>query len=126
MSDIRNVSAVTLATHDMARAVAFYEKLGFVVSKGGRDADFTTFQVGATAFNLIRAGDDRRWSWWGRVIFYVSSVDAMYERAVSAGIDPDFAPRDAPWNERYFHVTDPDSHEISFAAPLPSEARHGQ
>lgn len=120
MSDIRSISAVTLATHDMARAVAFYEKLGFVVSKGGRDSGFTCFQVGATAFNLIGARDDRQWSWWGRVIFYVSGVDAMYDRALSAGLRPQFAPRDAPWNERYFHLTDPDGHELSFAAPRPS------
>jgi uncharacterized glyoxalase superfamily protein PhnB len=28
------------------------------------------------------------------------------------------APSDAPWGERYFHVTDPDGHELSFARPL--------
>jgi uncharacterized glyoxalase superfamily protein PhnB len=27
-------------------------------------------------------------------------------------------PRDAQWGERFFHVTDPDGHEISFAWPL--------
>ena len=34
------------------------------------------------------------------------------------GPNPQFAPRDAPWNERYFHLTDPDGHELSFARPL--------
>jgi len=29
------------------------------------------------------------------------------------------SPKDAPWGERFFHVTDPDGHEISFAEPLP-------
>lgn len=29
-SPVRALSAVTLGTHDMARAVAFYEALGFV------------------------------------------------------------------------------------------------
>ncbi|MCY3569357.1 MAG: VOC family protein, partial [Chloroflexi bacterium] len=24
----------------------------------------------------------------------------------------------APWRERYFHIVDPDGHEISFAKPL--------
>jgi uncharacterized glyoxalase superfamily protein PhnB len=27
-------------------------------------------------------------------------------------------PRDAEWGERFFHVTDPDGHEVSFAWPL--------
>ena len=26
----------------------------------------------------------------------------------AAGLTPDFAPRDAPWGERYFHIRDPD------------------
>jgi uncharacterized glyoxalase superfamily protein PhnB len=27
-------------------------------------------------------------------------------------------PRDAEWGERFFHLTDPDGHELSFAWPL--------
>lgn len=115
---IEGVSAVTLATADMDRAVAFYEKLGFALPPGRGVADFVTFDLGNTALNLTRARESGHRSWWGRVIVYVSDVDAMYRRALSAGLDPAFAPRDAPWGERYFHMTDPDGHEISFAAPL--------
>ncbi|RME63267.1 MAG: VOC family protein [Alphaproteobacteria bacterium] len=115
---IEAISAVTLATHDMARAVAFYEKLGFHIKKGGAKADFTTFRVGITSFNLIKADARRQWSWWGRLIFYVADVDAVHAQALAAGLAPDFAPADADWGERYFHITDPDGHEISFAAPL--------
>ena len=116
---IEAISAVTLATHDMARAVAFYRRLGFHVKKGGAEADFTTFRVGTTALNLIAAPADRQWSWWGRLIIYVADVDAVHERALAAGLAPSFAPRDAAWGERYFHIADPDGHELSFAAPLP-------
>ena len=56
--------------------------------------------------------------WWGCVIFYVDDVDATYERAVKASQQPSSAPRDAEWGERYFHLTDPDGHELSFAWPL--------
>jgi uncharacterized glyoxalase superfamily protein PhnB len=28
------------------------------------------------------------------------------------------APSDAPWGERYFHIRDPDGHELSFARRL--------
>ena len=54
----------------------------------------------------------------GRVIYYVSDVDACYDRAIGAGLSPKFPPRDAEWGERYFHLTDPDGHELTFARPL--------
>jgi catechol 2,3-dioxygenase-like lactoylglutathione lyase family enzyme len=115
---IECVSAITLATHDMSRAVRFYETLGFAVIHGGTDAPFTSFRAGTGYLNLVAQPPHRRWSWWGRVIFYVSDVDALYERALAGDIGPDTEPRDAEWGERYFHVTDPDGHEISFAKPL--------
>lgn len=115
---IERLDALTLATHDMARAVAFYRALGFELDYGGAEADFTSFRAGRDHLNLIAAGPETRWSWWGRAIFWVSDVDAFHRRAVAAGLKPDFAPRDAPWGERYFHIVDPDGHEISFAVPL--------
>ncbi|MCP5433370.1 MAG: VOC family protein [Alphaproteobacteria bacterium] len=114
---IGTISAVTLATRDMGRAVAFYESLGFVVAKGGRAASFTTFHVGGVSLNLIAesAGPVR---WWGRVIFHVADVDALYRAACALGLEPEFAPRDGAWGERHFHLRDPDGHELSFARPL--------
>lgn len=115
-SPIRSLSAVTLGTHDMARAVEFYRKLGFVVRYG--DDEFTSFEAGASYLNLIRAEPGKRWSWWGRVIVHVEDVDAIYRRALEAGLSPHAPPEDAPWGERYFHLTDPDGHEVSLAKPL--------
>ena len=115
---IRSLSAVTLATHDMARAVAFYRALGFKLRYGGEHAAFSSFEAGASYLNLIEAEPGKRWSWWGRVIFHVDDVDVAYRRALDAALVPDAAPADAPWGERYFHLTDPDGHEISLAKPL--------
>jgi catechol 2,3-dioxygenase-like lactoylglutathione lyase family enzyme len=84
---IESISAITLATHDMARAARFYRMLGFEIING-------------------------------RVIFYHSDVDALHARVVAAGYRPDTVPRDAEWGERFFHLTDPDGHELSFAWPL--------
>jgi catechol 2,3-dioxygenase-like lactoylglutathione lyase family enzyme len=121
---IEALSAITLATHDMARAVPFYEALGFPLKFGGPQEAFTSFAFGASSdasggsfLNLI---EDTRGpiNWWGRVIIYVSDVDALYQKALAAGLRPEFAPSDAPWGERYFHITDPDGHELSFAKPL--------
>ena len=115
---IESLSAVTLATADMARAVRFYRALGFEIRYGGEGASFTSFTVGASYLNLIARAREGPESWWGRVIFHVADVDAVYDRARAAGYEPSTAPRDAEWGERYFHVSDPDGHELSFARPL--------
>ena len=115
---IESISAITLGTHDMVRAVTFYRALGFSLLYGGEGASFTSFAVGAGYLNLMAQPAARAWSWWGRVIFWVSDVDGLYARAVDLGFHPAGPPRDAEWGERYFHLTDPDGHELSFAQPL--------
>ena len=115
---IETISAVTLATGDMALAVAFYEKLGFAVASGGGDAGFTTLAAGAQRLNMTAEAGRGARAWWGRVIFHVADVDAAHRAVTARGIQPDFPPRDAPWGERYFHLTDPDGHELSFARLL--------
>ena len=116
---IEAISAITLATHNMSRAVRFYRALGFEIAHGGDGAEFTSFRVGTGYLNLIAVRPDTKWSWWGRVIFYHSDVDALYATALAAGYRPESTPSDASWGERFFHITDPDGHELSFAWPLP-------
>lgn len=113
---IESIDAVTLATHDMARSVDFYTSLGFEIRYGGLDARFTSFSVGDGYLNLIPS--DLSWTWWGRLIFHVADVDALYERTIDLGLEPEAPPRNAEWGERYFHLTDPDGHELSFARKL--------
>src|SRR5436309_3182480 len=110
---IQRISAVTLAVRDMARSIEFYEKLGFVVIYGGNDSFFTSLQSGDAFVNLA-ASPSYRGEWWGRVIFRVDDADAQYRRILAAQITPE-VPRDASWGERFFHLRDPDGHEISFA-----------
>ena len=121
---VQQISAVTLAVQDMARAVDFYrDKVGLEMLYGGGSASFTSFQVGDGYLNLILAPEGG-WSWWGRMILYVDDVDELYQRLVQAGLTPSTAPEDAPWGERYFHINDPDAHELSFARPLERQAKH--
>ena len=115
---IEGISAVTLGTHEMPRAVRFYRTLGFEVLHVGEDSSFTSFRAGTSYLNLITQPTERRWSWWGRVIFYFADVDALYDRALTAGYQPATVPHDAEWGERFFHLIDPDGHELSFARPL--------
>lgn len=115
-TQLEAISAVTVFTADMARAVRFYRKFGFALRYGGESADFTSFHVGPGYLNLAPGRPPERL--WGRIIIHVSNVDAMYRQAKAAGIHTETAPADAPWGERYFHVRDPDGHGLSFARPL--------
>ncbi len=115
---VESINALTLATHDMARAVRFYLALGFERRYGGAEASFTSFRFNGQHLNLILVGPERQWAWWGRAVFHVDDVDAMHARALAGGYPPEATPRDAPWGERYFHLTDMDGHELSFARLL--------
>ena len=118
---IEGISAVTLVTADMATAVSFYLVLGLELTYGGPGARFTSLRAGGGHINLeLRASDSRPNTRWGRVVLWVDDVDAMYRRVVAAGLAPTASPTDASWGERYFHLHDPDGHELSFARPLPS------
>jgi catechol 2,3-dioxygenase-like lactoylglutathione lyase family enzyme len=118
---VQTINAVTLVTADMLAAVEFYLALGFRAVAGGRESEFTTFRAGDGFLNLQL---DRVHApiagIWGRVIFWVADVDEMYATAVASGYTPSTVPADAPWGERYFHIADPDGHELSFARPLRS------
>jgi catechol 2,3-dioxygenase-like lactoylglutathione lyase family enzyme len=120
---VRSISAVTVLTRDMARAVAFYQALGFQLQYGGPDSEFTSFRAG-TGFLNLQLDRERtpQTTIWGRVIFWVDDVDAMHRRAIAAGLTPITSPADAPWGERYFHIRDPDGNELSLARPLTDRA----
>jgi|SRR5689334_4515796 catechol 2,3-dioxygenase-like lactoylglutathione lyase family enzyme len=116
---IQHISAVTFAVHDMARSIGFYKKLGFELLYGGDRAAFSTLKAGEAFVNLV-ASSEYEHRWWGRAIFRVDSVDTQYRLLCERGLQPPF-PRDAPWGERFFHVNDPDGHELSFAELLPRQ-----
>jgi catechol 2,3-dioxygenase-like lactoylglutathione lyase family enzyme len=113
---IRHISAVSFAVRDMSRSIEFYRKLGFELRYGGDRAAFSSLQSGEAFVNLVASpGYEHRW--WGRAIFRVDDADAHYRALIAAGLRPE-SPRDAGWGERFFHVGDPDGHELSFAELL--------
>lgn len=116
---VRSLDAVTLCTGDMAASVAFYAVLGAPIVFGGTDASFTT--IGFPDGSFLNLQLDTSWvagRSWGRFILWVDDVDAVHDAFVVAGHTPTMAPSDAPWGERYFHITDPAGHEVSIARPL--------
>ena len=113
---IRHISAVTFSVRDMARSIEFYRKLGFELVYGGDRSGFSSLKAGEAFVNLVvsPAYEHRQ---WGRVIFRVDDVDVHHRTLQERGLVLE-SPRDAPWGERFFHVTDPDGHELSFAELL--------
>uniref|UniRef100_A0A7S0LK42 VOC domain-containing protein n=1 Tax=Coccolithus braarudii TaxID=221442 RepID=A0A7S0LK42_9EUKA len=127
-SRFRSINAIALATTNMETSYAFYDALGLdcTYGCGGGPSNWTTFggkdgELHTFHINLYPALPPSQPlpGWWGRVIFYVVSVDAVYELALRNGLTPEFSPRDADWGERYFQILDPSGHELSIAAPLP-------
>lgn len=114
---IETISAVTLIVSDMARSLGFYTDLGFELRYGSPSSDFASFAVGDGYLNLARGTPPDRS--WGRIVLYVDDVDEMFRHVEGLGLAPETHPADADWGERYFHLRDPDHHELSFAHPLP-------
>ena len=117
-SIVNGISAVTFAISDMARSVQFYKSIGFELIYGGQTSEFSSFRAAAQYLNLTTEKTDNKIGFRGRVIFHVDDVDGMYHHMTAVGLAPEFEPRDATWGERYFHITDPDGHELSFAKPF--------
>ena len=121
MTGIHRIDAITLTTPDMAASIAFYRTVGFTISFGGEDSEFTTMSIepnGPHVNFILDHGGDRALAPWGRVIFHVDDVDNLHRRLIAAGYQPDTEPADASWGERYFAIHDPGGHDLSFARPL--------
>src|SRR5918911_1701341 len=84
MPMIHHISAVTLAVRSMPEAITFYGKLGFTLVYGGPQARFSTLQAG-TAFVNLTLSPGYLPAWWGRTIFRVDNVDAVYQTVLAAG-----------------------------------------
>ena len=115
---VEKISAVTLKVASMRTSVRFYKDvLGMEVLYGGEDAPFSSLRAKDAECPILNLEQGRSVPGWGRMIFYVADVDAFWEHLRGKGLQPE-SPRDASWGEPYFHMPDPDGHELSFARPI--------
>jgi catechol 2,3-dioxygenase-like lactoylglutathione lyase family enzyme len=137
--EVYRISAVTLKVRDMGESCAFYAKLpGFTLVYGGSKERFTTFEVGKGTkmyLNLeledgmdqrISTGLDKPKKSCGRVIFHTDDVDGLYrfmknDSSISRSAIFENPPKDASWGERFFHVSEPNGYQLSFAQPITKE-----
>jgi uncharacterized glyoxalase superfamily protein PhnB len=114
---MQHISAVTFAVRAMPEAITFYTQLGFALIYGSPQARFSTLQAGEAFVNLTLAPNFKP-TWWGRTIFRVDNVETLYRTALAQGFTPSPLQKSS-WGKRYFHLTDPNGHELSFAQLLP-------
>ena len=116
--NIETISAVTLKVASMTNSVRFYrDVLRMQIIYGGEEDCFSSFRTNEGKGPILNLEQGHSVTDWGRLIFYVADVDAIWAYLREKGFHPD-SPQDAPWGERYFHMPDPDGHELSFARPL--------
>ena len=115
---VEKISAVTLRVASMPISVRFYrDLLGLEIVHGGEDAYFSSLRTNHGKDPILNLERGHPVARWGRLIFYVSDVDRFWSYLQANGLRPQ-KPQDASWGERYFHVSDPDGHELSFARPI--------
>src|SRR5437879_4756654 len=101
---IHYISAVTFAVRAMPDASTFYTTLGFTLISGRPAAPFSSLHAGAAFVNLA-VSPTYTPAWWGRTIFRVDDVDALYPTLLTHVLTP-IPPQNGTWGERYFHLTD--------------------
>ena len=115
---IEKISAITLRVMNMKASVQFYrDVLGMELLYGGERASFSSLRASDSASAIVNLEQGDSMPRWGRLIFHVTDVDAFWTHLREKGFDPEI-PRGASWGEHYFHMLDPDGHELSFARPL--------
>ena len=115
---IEKISAITFHVADMRKSLNFYHDiLGMEVLYGGENSVFSSLRANDSQSAILNLQQSKAETGWGRLIFYVTDVDAFWTHLKEQGFRPEI-PQDAPWGERFFHMPDPDGHELSFAKPL--------
>ena len=106
----------------MKASVQFYrDVLGMELLYGGETAGFSSLRAKDANSAILNLEQGKPVDGWGRLIFHVEDVDALWRRFNELGFEPE-KPQNASWGEPYFHLLDPDGHELSFARPLPPGA----
>ena len=115
---IEKISAMTLRVTNMRNSVRFYrDVLGMELLYGEERAGFTSLRAKDAQSAILNLEEGDAVTDWGRLIFYVSDVDRFWAYLKEQGLRPQ-RPQDASWGERYFHLSDPDGHELSFARSI--------
>ncbi len=132
MSIEARLDAIGIVVADMAKALAFYRRMGLDVPTsadgeehvevglpGGLRLLFDTEKVIRSfhpGWTSMRGGRTNL----GFALADAAGVDALHAELVAAGHPSELAPFDAVWGQRYAVVLDPDGNGVDLFAPLAS------
>ena len=118
MINLSGIGHVLLRVTDEEASKRFYrDVLGMELVYGGEDSYFSSLEARQADSAILNLEKGHPIMHWGRLILHVTDVDAFWTHLKENGFDPE-RPADGAWGERYFHMRDPDGHELSFARPL--------
>lgn len=118
---------VILYVEALDRALRFYGALG--LEERGRYGDYAELATGETVLGLAErafvAGHftgelppPGQGSSELALVVPREEVDALVERALSAGAEAVSEPADQPWGQRVAYVRDPDGHLLELCSPV--------
>lgn len=136
MSPAPRFAGLHLFVRDMAKALAFYRRIGISFEPDAEKGVFATSEVGDgvhLAFGtltLTRGYDpcfrEPMGGSTNALQFDVDSrdaVDRIYGELTAAGHEGHLAPHDAFWGSRYAEVIDPDGNTVGFQSPQDATKR---
>jgi uncharacterized glyoxalase superfamily protein PhnB len=122
------IAAVAVSATDLARAVAFYELLGFGFPPLGSETQHieaegaVRLMIDDAAFLTELHGErPAPGNTAGFAVLFddPAEVDTVATRVAEAGQTVVTPPYDAPWGQRYATVADPDGYRVDLFALLP-------
>ena len=107
--------APIVPVREMARAVEFYQRLGFVCEPyDDAPGEYAFLFRDDLSLHLTRM-EATEWTLYPiGVYFYVSDVVVFYDELMAAGVTCLSMPEDKPWRMREFAVSDPDGALLRF------------
>jgi len=123
-----HITLITLGVADIAKATAFYEKLGFVLSKKASEASVSFFKAGGVVLAIWSRESQKEdanavdlWTGNGGIVVAQnvaseSEVDAMMAKAETAGARILKPAAETFWGGYNGYFADPDGHvwEIAY------------
>ena len=131
------LEAFGIPVSDMARAVAFYRRLGLEFPEGAEGEGHVEAEAGGIRYMLdseeVMRSFDPEWQrpTDGHLVGGAfrcetpEEVDRAYAELLEAGGSTHKEPWDAFWGQRYAQVRDPDGTVIDLFAPLPDRGDVG-
>jgi catechol 2,3-dioxygenase-like lactoylglutathione lyase family enzyme len=106
------VEGLTLHVEDLQRSLEFYQRLpGFTLERQ-RLGQVAVLRAGDFLLGLLARPRITRPTFHLEVA--TTDLDRLHRQLRAVGIEPTGPPRQRPWGERTFQVTDPDGNQLEF------------